>query len=463
VDAPVESRYKLEDTNDGFKVSGKDRRTAYIRFDGKSFYVSERAIPEYVITHNIIGLFEFNKLCKCIVDILMMDWTSPPEKMPKNNKRNWKIFTWAKERTAIALAKRINAKRLQLMEKADKLALGMQKMYYSATGTFHANLTNPILFTEAHKYVAQDFANYRAAVMTAKSMNCYPNTITWYNDRYQDDDVLVKVERWENLPNWINVYCGQRKPNGPLRKTLTALPPAIPYGFLRRLTYMNLRKPIYNRLELIAYLSSLNSTLAYNTRNILVMERSNRAQVKHAMEMVWNHLRTPKKERSTRKTHSICSTMEFIFDYPDGHNGNIVGLANKSIRWHRERRYLADKRYCTYANDTQVKLPSTPLPTSTNIRLLKTVGEIFEEGDRMSHCVGTYAVGAVEGKSYIFHVDYGKESATVEVSPGGYVKQARGPHNSNNKATKWAERVLNKWAEQLSQTENAEELEEIPF
>lgn len=63
----------------------------------------------------------------------------------------------------------------------------------------------------------------------------------------------------------------------------------------------------------------------------------------------------------------------------------------------------------------------------------------------MGHCVAAYAAAAVYGRSYLFHVSYRGEEATVEVSEWGHVTQTQGPGNRDNGACRYGRRVLNRW------------------
>ena len=125
-----------------------------------------------------------------------------------------------------------------------------------------------------------------------------------------------------------------------------------------------------------------------------------------------------------------------MLDFPEDHHGRIVGLAEKAIRWHgtagRERE--ARKTIKRFGTERKLALPPIPLPEVPGIHLLKTVGDAVAEGERMQHCIASYSDQAVEGRCFLFHVEYQGENASVEVSYTGKVVQARGPCNSSNKA-----------------------------
>jgi hypothetical protein len=135
-----------------------------------------------------------------------------------------------------------------------------------------------------------------------------------------------------------------------------------------------------------------------------------------------------------------------MIDYPEEHQGNIVGLANKSIRWHKEQHEQEIARQIDRLGyDTQTVKPPIPLPDISGVRLLDSVGAVCEEGLQMEHCVASYAREAVDGQCFLFHIDHDAGQATVEVGPDGRVVQAQGPRNQRNGAVEWGKRVLNRW------------------
>ena len=143
--------------------------------------------------------------------------------------------------------------------------------------------------------------------------------------------------------------------------------------------------------------------------------------------------------------------VQFLLDFPERHAGRIVGLAEKSIRWHRAGyQQEAEKAIVNLGRETKLATPPVPLPEIQGIRFLATVGDVADEGHRMEHCIGSYARQAAWGECYLFHVDHGDEEASVEVSPFGVVVQAWGPRNRRNKATRWAEQVLGQWGRAMS-------------
>lgn len=151
-----------------------------------------------------------------------------------------------------------------------------------------------------------------------------------------------------------------------------------------------------------------------------------------------------------RSSRSIREFIGYLLDYPDGdkHTGKIMGLYEKSHRWHIEERErminLNLAKMEMYKNEKTVE---PPIPAPNAVKFLPTVYDLMLEGKDMGHCVGSYGEAAMSGRSYIFHYDHKDGTkATVEFCPRTFrVVQARGPYNVENSAAKAATNILNRW------------------
>jgi hypothetical protein len=468
----IESRYKIEDINNGngFRVwsdVANREPTCVHLYNNNSFVVTYDKKDTDDYTHLRIGLIQLHNLISSTADKLMSSWQRPAEQLEKTTDKqklflSGKIKKWAKVKTGMALAKKIKEKWLQLLDKADPKAVAAQRSYFAATGKFHDNLLQSDLYAEKNKYILQDIINYRAAAMTVPDLHITSNGFKgWLVDKYERGNKLVN--------NWMNVYTYHRPITTSLRKTLMNLPGGISYGILK--SYLcereELKRPLYTRLELLAYLAvNMYSRAGNYPNNIRILERSSEAQIRHALRAYYEHMRNPKQQ--LRKTNTILSGIQYIFDCGEPHNGSITGMAEKSFRWHREHRYNENKKYCKYSPETLTAKPAAALPENPHIKFLPTVKDIFDEGDIMGHCVSSYADSAVNGSCYLFHCEYDGEHATIDMSPDGNINQARGPHNQDNKACGYAKRILTKWASKLRKKEDnilvsADVAPEIPF
>jgi hypothetical protein len=153
---------------------------------------------------------------------------------------------------------------------------------------------------------------------------------------------------------------------------------------------------------------------------------------------------------SSRRTREISIVVGYLDDYPEAHQGNLVGLADRAIRWHRQEQEEVQRRMLERLGPTTpTARPPVPLPELPGVHFLATVGEVVDEGQRMQHCIASYAEKAVMGWCYLFHVDFEGAEASVAVHPQGGVLQAQGPKNSRNAATVYGERILSAWGRQF--------------
>jgi hypothetical protein len=462
--AKPESKYKLEKWEDGWKIWAVDRPATYIGFSGDHFTVASENGRNHRDYSPSYGLFELGRIITETAKLLMSNWKRPAEKetTDKQKKLSSKIAKWAYTQTGKAIAKKMRSQWADCIAKGDPLKVGAQRSYYAACGKFNSNLINPALYNPNCKYVLSDIINYRAAAMTVDDLSVSSGELNgWYANGCYDNDGYRNGRTPSKVYNWMEIYSIGQKPNSSLRKTLMHLPGGIPYHLLRRIG--NLDRPIYTRIELLTYLYLQSVVWNNNHRRDSVLARSTRKDIIKACRAVQESCRTDKASCNLRKSKNLLSALGYIFDCTEDHNGNIVGLAHKSIHWHRDHRYLQESKSCKYIPETETAKPPIALPADKRIRLLAKVNEVFDESVAMAHCVSGYAERAVEGRCYLFHVDYLSESATVEVSRTGQVVQSKGPHNSANKATKWAERKLTEWGKAFPSLVCTAEEVELPF
>jgi hypothetical protein len=245
------------------------------------------------------------------------------------------------------------------------------------------------------------------------------------------------------------------------------LPGGVPYGLVGKLSRVYLQRPLVQRIELIVvtYLTERREP----SPNLPIFHQARAPQIKEAMEQVAAYTGN---RLSPRRTGDLMLLVDYLADYPDVYHGNIVGLAGRTIRWHRELTalYMAQLREfgaheffarwrslrnATLPPHTLTAQPPLPLPETPGVTFLDTVGAICEEGTDMRHCIASYARGAVDGRHHLFHVTYEGEHATVMVDAySGRVLQAHGPRNQRNNAVAWGTRVLNQWGRQWPQGSN---------
>jgi len=155
--------------------------------------------------------------------------------------------------------------------------------------------------------------------------------------------------------------------------------------------------------------------------------------------------------KHNRRSNDISLLAEYLRDYPDRYPGNVEGLIERSIEWHRENPIVVEQERIQISDDAEAVLPPIPLPDDPNISFLKDVKAIRTEGKKMYHCIAGYSQNAIQGEVYLFHVDLDGDEASVMVDRNGKVLQSKGPCNAQNKASKWGALVLGEWGKSLMQ------------
>lgn len=433
-----ESRYKVEriNNNHGIIISGENRTTIQIDFANTKFEI-KKLNDKW--SSSEFGLFEFHNIINTTCSYLMDIWKPTPIKtkrgtdfVPK------KLRDWALTKTKKALAKRISEQLRKFHDTADPNIVDVHRSVFAATSRCSELIKQESLYGEANKYLVADIKKYRAACLATFHMNEYISDDDYEEFNFRPNDNRLKTSEYYKNKNWMDYYGDSH--NGSLRRTLMGLPGGLPYHLVPRFININFKQPITNRLALLALLSA--------NRNIDCIQFSSRAEIKKAIQVYAEHKREQPK---LRKAAYIAEAIGFITDFPDEHNGNVVGLTAKSIDYHRNINYENKKRYSSYTANQLTAVPPIPFPAKNEIKFLSTVGEIWDIGSDQGHCLSTYDSKAVKGQCYLFFVEYNNETATVEVDPQSCrVVQSKGKRNQKNSASAWAERELNKWAGDLA-------------
>jgi hypothetical protein len=447
-----ESRYIIKEYKDAFCISGRPHPLdmpgqpewlvdlAYEFSDGRRPRVEVIRRPyhfDIVSSDNRakldlydggdVGLCDFYKLQREISLALMNRWMS--NACDTGDRRAIKLLDWVVKRTSWAINKRAHGQWKRLLTRVDPTVLAVNRKVFSSTFGYGlpAVLGDERLYKE--QYVVQDILNYRAAAMAVKIC-----------DWLREPDTAI-----ENLRDWRSFYVPDGyRPYTSLNKTLTNLPGNVPLKALLKLQRVVLPRPIYSRLELIATLSATDGL----ADNFGVVALANADKIRTAIGRVSRHLREP---LSPNRWRDVATAVQFMLDFPGKHNGNIVGLAEKSIRWHRDNRDEVARRAIEgFGDEKELAKPPVELPEVDGIRFLRTVGDLVHEGREMKNCISAYAQRAVDGRCYIFHVEHNGQVASVEVDRWGCVRQAAGPRNTVNSAAKWGQKQLTRWGQTLS-------------
>lgn len=474
----MESRYKIDSFSNGFNITGEDRQPVKVvlnRFDtgfiveGLNWHKEE------------MSLVSGRKMIETVAHVLMYNWTPKPRDSDKKvNVKKLKI--WATTQTKKALAKRIKAERLRIIDSiADPKVVKIQKAVFAANGSSPAELLKPSLY-QKNEYYLKDVVKFRAAALTVG------------RGFEQDNDTRDFLTN----KDWKQLYVGRGKETyTSLNKTLMNFPGGVPPHLLYHFQRIHLVRPIYTRRELIFLLDCaghyhwgdyniatngwddnedddilrlagipnpprrVDHLIGDDIRNVIM--KANADEITRAAKRLGDHLRTP---LNLRKSIGLMQVSQYIMDAAVDleHNGNLVGLMDKAIEWHR-----ADTvKKVGLPHDKQTALPPIPLPTDKGIIFLKDVGEVVHEGEVQHHCIGSYAKHAVRNQCYLFHIEHNGETASAQVNAiTGEVSQCYGPCNRVNKASVWATKKLNEWGKGFKEValdkNQLEFIDDIPF
>src|SRR5262249_44142676 len=148
----------------------------------------------------------------------------------------------------------------------------------------------------------------------------------------------------------------------------------VPARLLTELRKFVMPRPITNRLELLATLLA-----AGRSRHFKVFAFASAKDIAEAMRRVSRSLH---EELRPRRWREVGSVVQYLHDFPETHNGTIVGLTDKAIRWHRDCQHEVIKKViCELGESTPLAKPSVPLPDVAGVRFLATVGDVCNEAE----------------------------------------------------------------------------------
>jgi hypothetical protein len=271
--------------------------------------------------------------------------------------------------------------------------------------------------------------------------------------------------------DWKALYSGSGAAGKSLRRTLMNLPGGISGKLLSELPKLDLflRRPIVDRVELLTFLLWGRYVASYAQTFITpghwegdIYVKAQRKEILTALRLLSAHRRRamPDEAPLTPYRKGIWHLVGYLDYYcrscrQDGipmHQGNIVGLTEKALLWHRDVQERAQQlRQALLDGTAQAALPPIPLPQNAAITFLRTAKDILHESASMHHCIADLAEWAVQGHCYLFHVRYRNTEASVQVSRIGRVVQSQGPFNTTNAASEYGASILSKWGKTFPQ------------
>jgi hypothetical protein len=453
------------------RIQKEDRNTVFVLFTPTCLLVQYEDGARGWYTQPY-GLFEYYSFARDVAHGLMRGW-EPPE-----GRRGWPgVHAWAWRQTGRAIGKRLHAFYKRCLREADPTVLTLQRAVFAATFSAPSLLLSEELYKE--RYIVKDVIQHRAAAVALASlerlryldrskarleakkqilnsrelgileglaasfgvklsMHVTPKG-GYRQDHLSAEQALVMMENWRGL------FSPTGEPYRSLDRTLMNLPGGVPPGLAAYLRLVYLERPVFSRSELVVL--TLHEQWRFDRelqrRNEAVFQSASEDRIARATRLIAEHTRNP---LSTRRTTDLKFVVGFLMDYPEEHRGNIVGLAERSIRWHGQQQEQETERILgRLGRNTPTEPPPIPAPQDPNVRFLSDVKDVCDEGLAMNNCVASYAGMAARGICYLFHVSHVGEEATIEVDRAGRVVQAAGPRNRVNAASRWGRRVLGRW------------------
>ena len=487
---PNSSPYSISEFSNGFFITGKDREPVEVIQQPTYFQVKLLNLNHILE----FSFYEFQPFTKGIAIGLLANWKTKKEYTFESGYPKWKgVYQWTLMRTAKALSGRVHTQWNRLLSRVDPRILSVHKSMFAATFSGGEFERIPQLYD--HVFIINDINNYRAAAIAARNIRHLIKTYRVnqsnnhrqllaqpepYTMSYMFKGFLNKFSRKipnpdhnliiEAMHDWQDLFSITGQKYRSLSRTLMNLPGGVPHGLLCGLPNIHLNRPVTNRLELLLLLHFYRFR-AIGHINANVIHQASGERIKRAIHILAAHQNS---NLSSRRSSSVFHLANYLFDFPDKHHGNVVGLIERSIEWHRNQ-YTVNilNQLEKLGLETQCSIPPIPLPDIEGVDFLGKVKDVGEEAIKMGNCVASYARQAVNGHCYLLHITHQGEEATVEVDPQGKVIQAYGPRNFINSAAKWGRRILGKWGKDFPEARSIsstcadagifDEGDEIPF
>lgn len=246
-------------------------------------------------------------------------------------------------------------------------------------------------------------------------------------------DVLLSCE---------GVFSPDGRPYRSLLRTLLVVTPAIPAKLLAHLSSVRLERPL-TETQLACVLARVEKDTSFDPHRAhdvtLLMRMSDDELSEHlasAAILTTGDAAGPLVERA----RSLALVLRSIY-MPTRRSFRRVMRAYGRYVLHVDPAIVGKGQRAV-----KTARPPHALPEAQDVRFLDDVGAILDEGARMQHCAARYAVRAVRGELFMFHVERDGAHATVAVDTGGAVTVS-GPKNRTNTACQSAMEIVGAWAE----------------
>lgn len=458
-----ESLYEIKDIPNGFRIFRKDYLDAEIKIHEQFFFSITIDRKEHYRNNKFCCFIEYRKLRDILAEEVFDNWCiKNAEKIfaSKYKRVNKNLKAWLIKKFSNGINYAIFPKWKELTKQINPDIFSVFNKFMSTRGP--KAFFPPIFFNEKlyeNKQIVKDLKTYNSIHF------CIDNAVIDNNNNIIFENQFVN--------NWRLCFSNCKKTYKALNKTLDNFPRSIRLNLVKNLRYIHITEPINDRVKMLAILNAfsyINDSWGKDNRvcisHFACIMRSSPAQIRKAFKIYkknYEQIHNIKFPYSLRKNIALTFLINYIFDYPDTHEGEIVGLLEKSHRWHQERerqreaeraiaelRRLENNKAEAEMRKKPTALPPIPLPEIEGVKFLSTVQEVFDEGANMKHCISSYAERARKGQCYLFHVEKNKLQASIMLDSSGKIVQSYGPRNCINEASKWASASLSAWGRKLS-------------
>lgn len=417
------SKYTIENIPGGFVVRREGNHELVVAYEDTYIHVGHKRLGLYCYPQMVDAIAEY------FLDAVVSRYLS------KSDRKE------AVAMIARALSRRIKPHWQHLIEFVPPEISHLARLMWSSVHTDAAILHRHEIYAEGCIHLYSDLKKYHACRLIAKAEE------KRIDPHFSEERHLLLIE---SVKNWRQLYAENVTSPKAFNKTLDTLPHALSFHDISSLANVHLVEPISSRLHMIAVLCGADHFHWFMHERLVL--QADDAMLKAAGDLVEYRV------SARSKTAHVRNLITFVLDYPAPFGGDFLGLARRSLEWHRENYIHEDVRLPFDAPLPLLNLDYTALEAQ-GVKPLRMVGDVVREGEWMHHCVGSYARRAYLGHSFLFHVEHKEDKATIELDAQGRVQQAYGPRNTINTACKWGVEQLMTAAKNLK----VEVVPVIPF
>lgn len=321
---------------------------------------------------------------------------------------------------------------------SDAGAAALQKRAYRELGRVPWPLNDSRFYELASARLKSDLFLHRAPWAAVAKVCDDP-------ERLDPSNTVAELEDW--LALFAAKGAGARPPKS-TRKLLMNWPAALSMSWATALTGHHVQWQPRSYLEAIYSVvlplhprPDLVECLAAHP-NAPVVRRATDSEIRAGLRLARRraglfHRREPR----LRKVLDHATLVRFVLDDPRPYQGRWPALVLRAIDWHDHERWQQHEEGNDqpWRHEPFPELPAVlPDDISGFVEHINSAERLSAESSTMRHCVESYGPRLVSGQSFVFHVTYEDDEATVQTDPLGRVVQAYGWCNRHNKASRWA-------------------------